>query len=73
MKEMRVGDLGRRWGPMMVINDLEESGSGLDVPCGFARMGDQRHRQVEDLSGCDQSAPEPNVASRRRPLVGGRW
>jgi len=34
MKEMRVGDLGRRWGPMMVINDLEESGSGLDVPCG---------------------------------------
>jgi hypothetical protein len=34
MKEMRVGDLGWRWGPMMVINDLEESGSGLDVPCG---------------------------------------
>jgi hypothetical protein len=34
MKEMRVWRSWPALGPMMVINDLEESGSGLDVPCG---------------------------------------
>jgi len=38
MKEKRGWRSWPALEPMMVINDLEESGSGLDVPCGVCDL-----------------------------------